>query len=177
MKSSRAAAWTQVFAFTGVIYATLPVGPRLWRAAVRGLGEWQDVVVVLALLAVFAGIVYVALRHAPRASMRTAVGLGAVIAAYAAILALVSLTPAEKLHFLYYGVLAFLVHRSLSIDVDGGALSGLTVLLVAVIGLGDEGIQHVLPNRFFEWKDVALNGVSGALATAIILLLSPTEPR
>lgn len=176
--SSRLLAWTWVAVFTAIIYLTLPVAPRLWRAvAVEWLGSWQEPVVLGGLVLAVGGSVMAGLCHRPVTPARHLGGLLAVGAGYASIVFLVELTPAEKLHFLYYGVLALLAFRALSFDLDGRWLAMGTIAAVSGIGLGDEVVQHFLPNRFFEWKDVALNAVSGALATGIIVLLRPEGVR
>ena len=37
------------------------------------------------------------------------------------------------------------------------------LVLTVLVGVGDESIQWILPQRFFEVKDVVLNAVSGVL--------------
>ena len=39
----------------------------------------------------------------------------------------------------------------------------LSVALTALAGWGDEGIQAVLPNRYYELRDVGLNVAAGVL--------------
>lgn len=78
--------------------------------------------------------------------------------------------PEERLHFVEYGLLAALVHEALG---QGRARHvGLwTVTLTAAAGLGDELIQGILPNRYFGWRDVALNAGAGALVAISFALL------
>jgi VanZ family protein len=171
MERGRASAWLWVILFTIVIYATLPVAPVAWRVFARRVGNGAEIIVITSLLLTAGGVLWLSLRRAgPIAAGRIAL-LGAVGAVYLAIIAMVELTPAEKLHFLYYGLLAVLVYRALRLDLGGGSLLVLTVIVVAVIGLGDEVLQGIIPRRYFEWKDVALNAVSGLLATALIVIL------
>lgn len=167
--------WTWVVLFTLFIYATLPVGPRVWRWFTATSTFWSNNVAVAGLVIVGAGIVFIAARRAhltPRLWI-----VGAFIAlAYALCLRYINLTPAEKTHFLYYGFLGFLVHRALRQHLEGSVLYTGVIALVAIIGLGDELIQYALPGRFFEWKDVGLNALSGALAAGIVAQLEqPTD--
>ena len=57
--------------------------------------------------------------------------------------------PAERFHFFLFGILGFL---NASIF---GLLGGGLVTLVA--SAADEGLQHLLPHRVGEWRDVGIN--------------------
>jgi hypothetical protein len=168
--ASRRTAWLKVVLFTIVIYATLPVAPLLWRVFARRVGDAAEAIVLGGLLLSAIAIVVVAARNVGALSAARVASLVAIGSAYVVIIAMVELTPAEKLHFLYYGVLALLVYEALEIDLAGAGLVIATVGVVALIGFGDEVLQDIIPRRVFEWKDVALNAVSGGLATALILV-------
>ena len=162
--------WIWVVLFTLFVYATLPVGPRVWRWFTSSSTFWSENLGVAGLVLVGAGAVWIAARRADL-SLRSWVVGAAIALTYAACLRFINLTPAEKTHFLYYGFLGFLVHQAMRQHLEGSSLYAGVVALVAVIGLGDELIQYALPGRFFEWKDVGLNALSGALATAIVVQL------
>jgi len=162
--------WIWVVMFTLFVYATLPVGPRVWRWFTASSTFWSNNVAVVGLILVGVGAIWIGARRANLSARSLAVGV-AIAITYAACLRFVNLTPAEKTHFLYYGFLAFLVHQAMQQHLDGVALYAGVVALVAILGLGDELIQYALPGRFFEWKDVGLNALSGALASAILAQL------
>lgn len=75
--------------------------------------------------------------------------------------------PEEKLHFIEYGLLAFIVYKALSFDFSMWPSLGLAFLITLICGWGDEGIQHILPNRFYDIKDVQLNGMSSLLGLCL----------
>jgi hypothetical protein len=156
--------------FTLFVYATLPVGPQVWRWFSSSSAFWSNNAGVAGLVVVGAGAVWIAARRTDLPPRSWAVGI-VIALTYAVCLRFVNLTPAEKTHFLYYGFLGFLVHHAMRQHQQGGALYAGVVALVTIIGLGDELIQYALPGRFFEWKDVGLNALSGALATAIVVQL------
>jgi len=164
--------WAWVVLFTLFIYATLPVGRQAWSWFVGASRFWSDNIALAGLVLGGAGIAWLAARR-PNPSARSWAIAASVAAIYALSLRLLQLTPAEKTHFLYYGFLAYLAHRALRQHSAGVALHVATIALVAGIGLGDELIQHVLPRRFFEWKDVFLNALSGALALALVVQFEP----
>ncbi len=78
--------------------------------------------------------------------------------------------PEEKIHFVEYGVLAYFIFNALSVDFKLIASASATFFLTAMIGLGDEGIQHILPKRYFDWNDVILNAYSGGLGTILTIV-------
>jgi len=71
--------------------------------------------------------------------------------------------PEERIHFIEYGMLAFLIFRALIIDTRVLLAYTSAFILTSLIGWGDEGIQYLLPNRYYQLNDVLLNSVGGAL--------------
>ena len=77
---------------------------------------------------------------------------------------------AEKIHLVEYGFLAYFIYRALSVDMKGWSLYLCAIILCSLIGWGDEGIQYILPDRFFEWRDVRLNALSSFLGLCLVLI-------
>jgi len=71
--------------------------------------------------------------------------------------------PEEKLHFVEYGILGFLIFRAFRLDYNALKSYLFAFILTSLFGWGDEGIQYLLPNRYYQIDDVILNSVSGAL--------------
>ena len=69
--------------------------------------------------------------------------------------------PAERVHFIEYGLLGFLVTKAI------GKLNWMTIsialLFVTSVGAIDEGFQWMLPNRVGDLRDVIMNGVGGGM--------------
>ena len=78
----------------------------------------------------------------------------------------------EKIHFFEYGVLGFLIYRALIVDVRGFRVYIFTLILGFMLGWIDEIIQRMLPNRYYEFRDVMMNGVGVLMAIAIILIVN-----
>jgi VanZ family protein len=83
--------------------------------------------------------------------------------------------PAERLHLIEYGLLAFLVLKALLFDFSDAPSYGMAFAFAALFGLMDEGIQYILPNRNFEWRDVVTNVLASALGLLVVRLV--TRPR
>ncbi len=78
---------------------------------------------------------------------------------------------AEKIHFIEYGVLAFLLYRALKKNIPSMLIYPVSLVIVFLIGWGDELIQYFLPERVYEFRDVLLNVLSGGLILALIFLV------
>lgn len=72
-------------------------------------------------------------------------------------------TPEERLHFLTYSLLGWLLAWSLEEKVS----PLLPLLLVWLAGTGDELIQGWLPDRVFDLRDILFNGLAGTVGTAL----------
>ncbi|MBI3616750.1 MAG: VanZ family protein [Candidatus Omnitrophica bacterium] len=80
--------------------------------------------------------------------------------------------PEEKIHFIEYGILAYLVFRALRLDHGAWAAYVGALALTAALGWVDEGIQHLLPKRYYQTSDVVLNAVSGLLGLLLVYVFS-----
>ena len=103
--------------------------------------------------------------------------LSLVVAAYAYLLGEFARFPAERLHLVEYGFMGYIIFRALRVDMDW-RLAYLAAWGIAVlVGIGDECIQWVLPQRFFEVKDIQLNAVSAALGLAVLYIAQGSPQR
>ncbi len=169
----RVRAWLLALVYIGVVYATIPIFPQLWHGlrihtgdSIRHTGS-----VIIGAIAIWS-----AWRLHKRVQGKQ-VGpyllYAILLVAYIALLIRFGQFPAERLHLLEYGFMGVLLLRARTIDrparvQDFVICWGLTVL----IGCGDETIQWVLPQRYFELKDVGLNAVSCALGLCLSRLVT-----
>ncbi len=75
----------------------------------------------------------------------------------------------EAFHFVEYGALGALIYGALAArrpDYLRPALG--TVLLTALAGWADEGIQALLPERYYDLRDVGFNALAGVIAAVAI---------
>lgn len=129
--------------------------------------------------------VWVALRlRRMRSGWRGWLTLGGIAGFYLLLISQFEL-PEERLHFLEYGVVGSLVFLALlerqrnrhqdpsrASPAPGGLGPALAaVVITGLAGWLDEGIQEILPNRFYDLRDVAMNAAGGALAVTSIWLL------
>ena len=119
-----------------------------------------------------------------RPGWRVWAALVSIAAGYAILLSRFEL-PEERLHFLEYGVIGGLVFTALlerqkNTRRDSRELPSRrapiwpavgALVMTGLAGWIDEGIQEILPNRFYDLRDVAMNAAGGALAVFSIWIL------
>jgi len=72
-------------------------------------------------------------------------------------------SPVEVTHFLEYGVLSFFIFKALSHHIKNQSIYFSATLITLIFGILDEVIQWIVPGRVWNFKDVGMNAVSGAL--------------
>lgn len=86
-------------------------------------------------------------------------------------------SPAERFHFLEYGVLYVLALRAISIDLPNPLAYALAILPTGLAGWFDEYLQGMTPKRYFDWGDVRMNFAAVALAALVCFSLFGRDPR
>jgi hypothetical protein len=157
--------WGWVLAILIAIYSTVGLAGTL--AQVLREQNLLGVAFALAFLCVIVAVIGIALHHGAKAE-EVWVVLG-VAAVYGMIVVRMGLDPIERTHLFEYGLLAVLIYEAL---VERKSNSGavpvpgvLAVLLTALLGWIDEGIQAVIPNRTYDVRDAGVNALAGFVAT------------
>lgn len=142
--------WFFIASYIAVIYLTLPVMRHLLGFFYNLVGRPAVRHSITVLIAGFALYVFSVLSRRVSAFRAVLpVALLCILAAYVK-------TPEERIHFIEYGVLGFLVLKT-------GRGVFFALLFSAVVGGVDELIQHFLPNRVGDMRDVLMNAAGGAL--------------
>lgn len=79
-------------------------------------------------------------------------------------------SPEERVHFVEYGLVGLLAFFALPLgwpDVKRAVVAG---VLTAAAGWVDEGIQALLPSRYYDLRDVGFNALAGVLAVGALLV-------
>jgi len=152
--------WILTFAWVGCIYSTLyvvrPICDFLQERTPFTLVVNTSLILILGLLMI------ILWRKKRFQRISSYVLLGFVLLCYGYGIKTLRL-PAEKIHFVQYGLLAFLCFQAIRVDLGKPWAFGAALLLAFILGWIDEGIQHLLPNRYYEFRDVLLNGWSATL--------------
>ncbi len=165
IKDKRTRRWLVAGLWTGFIYGTLYIARPVCEFFKQYTWFPFSVNAVIALFIVFTLIVFFRNRHAYRAW--NYILLLFVLAGYTFGIMMLSI-PEERLHFIEYGILVFLVYRALILDLKGGWAYFGAFVLTSLLGVGDEGIQYLLPNRYYQLQDVFLNSISAVLGLILV---------
>ncbi|MBM3253517.1 MAG: hypothetical protein FJZ16_04620 [Candidatus Omnitrophica bacterium] len=162
--------WRWVITYIALIYINLPFLPFLWNNAIKFFGKRFDYFPsVLLFLFGFVIIFYtIFVLKCRRFLLYLYLGLIAVLVS----LVFSNLKLAvERIHLFEYGLLPFLIGHSLKKQ-GTDRYSSLRIFLIGfIVGIVDEFIQIILPNRYCTISDILLNSVSvflGLLAWKII---------
>lgn len=172
--SSSRRAWLAVGLYTVFLYSTLTLAfeiyvwifDRLGKTTMSSIMIWMYLPLGLGLLA----FVFFRLPRHPKAYLAFAL-ICLVLLCCLKVIAI----PAKRFHFLQYGPLTFFVFDAMRFSFRGRYLYLWTLATVVVIGLGDETLQAILPQRFFGLTDIAINSAAGILTLAFIAFVVGEE--
>ena len=143
------------------IYSTLYVARRITET-IREAGLLRAAVATAFVLAGLAEVLFMVRTPSLRRPRTLLITLGVALV-YAAVVFPMN-SPEEKLHFLEYGavgVLAFFAAPSTLTPLRKFAFAAVFTLAA---GWTDEGIQALLPNRYYDLRDVGFNALAGVMA-------------
>ncbi len=151
-----------------VIYATLGV-IRVASNALRDAGLLRVTVACIfaAAGAVLLGVLW---KKGLLRAARTWLTLLLIGAAYAAAIWPMD-SPEEKVHFVEYGAVAVLAWFAAPARLQGFRRYAAAAVFTLAAGWLDEGIQALLPSRYYDLRDVAFNAAAGAFALAALAAL------
>jgi hypothetical protein len=160
-------AWLAVCLYTIVLYSTLTLAFDLYVSIYGSIGKSSMSSAINLAFAAIGALLIIWTLMCVRPRLSGYLALVMIFLAIAFCLHHLSI-PAKRFHFLQYGPLALLVFDSISFRCRKRDRYIWTIALVALIGLGDETIQLLLPDRHFGILDVVINTVAGMLTLVFI---------
>lgn len=146
------------------IYCTIPVGRRIQKFVNNNWGREFFLYFVLgSLAAVIITMLYLLIGKFRVRSPRNYIWLLVVAVSYTFFTFKLKNIPEEAVHFLEYGVLGFFLFKALSHHIKDKSIYITATLLTLLFGIFDEVIQWTIPQRYWDFRDAALNGLSGGL--------------
>ena len=165
--------WLLTLIVVAAIYSTLGLAGTL--ADELRNRDLLDGVSVVAFLILFVSIAATGLdRHPGRYEIWVGAGI---VAVYGLVLIRIGI-PEERTHLFEYGLVAVLIFEALSerlrgpqqASVPGWKIGATAIAITSTLGLIDEGIQALLPNRVFDMRDVGFNVLASLMSVSGILL-------
>ena len=170
--------WAMLGLYVAGIYASLPFGPRVGLALLRmSSGGWLLGPGLPLLALTGAGVLLLRLVH--RRAPWWAYGvLGGAAVGYTLAFSWLRAQRLERTHLPEYGIVACLAWRAIEPVLPGRfAPYAAAAALTAVIGYGDELLQRVVPGRYYDLRDVAMNALGGLLALLVLAAVRAGEAR
>jgi hypothetical protein len=159
------------------IYATLNPA-RALAGALHDLGL-ISASVWLALFMTGAAVVSLGLKARPR-GVEIGVALG-IAAVYLLVFVRMAVPPEERTHLFEYSIVGALIYQALIERRSNGRRvptpAVFAVMLTALVGWLDEGIQWLLPNRVYDPFDILVNFLAGLMAVVANVALGWARRR
>ena len=164
--------WWWTLVVVAAIYSTLGLAQRLAETLgdhpIFGAGFF-----LLACFLVLATVITQGLKIRP-SRLEISIALG-ILAAYLLVFVRMAI-PTERSHLIEYGVVAIFIYEALNERVRQGRQvprpALLAIILASIIGIIDEGIQMILPQRVFDPTDMLFNVLAAVMAVSASVALA-----
>ena len=161
--------WIWTLAVVVAIYSTLGLASTLAEVLYnQGLAA---VAFVFSMLLVGATILTQGLKTRP-GGVEIGVALGIAVVY---LLVFLRMTLPERSHLIEYGVVAVFIYEALTERASQGRRvpvpAVLAILATSLVGVFDECIQKILPNRVFELDDILFNVLAAVMAVVAMVAL------
>ena len=159
--------WALLVAWTLVIWAAVPFAPALRDVVALAWGRSFFTYAVIAVIVAAALTLLVRLRRRQTSLSAPVwlVAVGIVFAWYAWALRDI---PEEAVHLVEYAVLGLLSFRAFSHRLRDPTIYLCGTAVGTLVGIVDEGLQWVAPNRYWTGSDLGINLVASALVQVAI---------
>lgn len=156
--------WTYVLVCSVFIYMTIPVGRGLQKFIYQTVGKSFFTYAVLFMLgSMLVAVLYFLITGLKTLRHSQFIWIFACAGAYALIVFSIQEHPEEAVHFLEFGLLAYFLFRALSHKVRDWTVYPSTIFCVLLGGLINEFLQWMTPGRFWDFKDVGFDTLSGII--------------
>ncbi len=155
--------WSYVFFWTLVIFLTIPVARHIQGHIEAMWG--REAFTVIALGAIIIGSIR-AVTYLSREGIKSIGNYTWLLLTTAIFIGYtfhLSKAPEEALHFVEYGVLGLLIFRALSHKIRDYSIYFSASVIGALIGTLDETVQWLIPQRYWDYRDIWLNFLAVSL--------------
>jgi hypothetical protein len=175
-KESKFLSWLFVVVWSGIIYVTIPfgrIGVRFVRGELGSESFTYFVAVVVVVVAAWAVVLLLKSGRKSLASYAWLLGVGGLIVYLT--FDLKARSPEEAIHYVQYGLLSLLLFRAFVHRIRDVSIYAAVTITGTIIGMVDETIQWMTPERHFGVRDIWLN--FSAVALVQVAVAAGIRPR
>ena len=176
--------WFFVGLWSLIIFVTIPLARTLQGFVTHHFGRMAFIYLVMVCIVLTGAIAVGYLLRSTRSSQSNYLWLLGISAIFIGYTIHLKANPEEALHFVQYGLLGILIYRALSHRIHNIWIYVAAASLGASIGILDEAIQWVTPDRFWGLRDIWLNVFAVSLTQLAIacginpsLISQPPQPH
>ncbi len=171
--------WMWAGAWLAFIYLTIPFARSIQKVVYEQANKTLFLWITFLAFAMAAGWLIRALLRkqwtARPAQILILAGIGGL---YSWIIWSLRTHPEEAFHLVQYGVLSLLLFRALSHRLQDPSIYVVVTLVGASLGILDELIQWVVPQRVFDYRDIGINVLgAGLIQVALAIGIRPAFVR
>ena len=157
------------------LFALLPIAPNIikWLKSVLEPESFSYITGLFFFLSILLPAVYFLLRKFRKYKSKSFLALFLYVLIILAIFLLLRPSSVEKVHILEYGILSYLLIQffsSMRFTSKKSIFFAVLPFQVAV-ALSDEIVQGILPNRFYDVRDIWMNVLAGTGILLVWLIL------
>ena len=160
-KNSRSVRRVFLWAFVACYTLTLPHVILIYNAIVKHLSyniARKTPVVILIVMGIAYVLTALVLKKGPQALKML---FPCILIVYTIIY--LEPNPNKHIHIPEYIVMAWILFEVLSLDYKGKGIFGLVFVCAALLGIVDEILQGILPDRHYGWQDMVVNSSSAII--------------
>ena len=156
--------WLWVGLCSIAIFLTVPIAREIQKFVYDNWGSEVFIYFVLGVLAIgFIGLLSFLIFKLKIRSSSPYMWTFIVAGLYTHFILKIKSNPIETVHFLEYGLLSFFLFKALNHHIKDKSIYIIATLFALLIGTFDEILQWITPQRYWDFRDVGLNGLSGGL--------------
>ena len=157
-------AWLWVLLCTLGIYSTIPLARSFQKLVYKSVGkEFFTYLVFFVIAAGLITLLYLFIFKFKIKSVSQYACLIFCAGLYIYFTVQLSDSPEEAIHIIEYGLLAFFVFKALSHKIKDWTIYITAAFIIMLLGTVDEFIQWMMPARYWDYRDVGINFLAGAI--------------
>jgi len=155
--------WILFLLWSFIIFAAIPLARSIESFITRYVSTFVFTYIVIAAVVISSAYATLCLRRQKVFSADRYIWLACVATVLIGYTLKLSRTRIEAMHFIQYGFLGLLAFRALSHHIRDNSIYFVSALLCGIIGICDEFIQWLTPDRFWGLGDIWINFLGAAL--------------